>query len=106
MSPMTHLRLAGLSFVMLTIAAQGQGKLEGRGAAQRFVSEKYGFLIAIPTGWRVELPVDRLLLYSYPASRALPQGRLPEGGAQIALIMKETLSGNRPYGNSIVGMGR
>jgi hypothetical protein len=101
MSPMTHLRLAGLSFVMLTIAAQAQGKLEGRGAAQRFVSEKYGFSISIPTGWRVELPVDRLLLYNYPASRALPQGRLPEGGAQIAVIMKETLSGGRLYGNSL-----
>jgi hypothetical protein len=98
---MTHFKLAVLSFVMLTMAAHGQGNLEGRGKARRFVSEKYGLSMFIPTGWRVELPVDRLLAYSYPATRALPQGQLPNGGASIVVIMRKPLSEERRYGRTL-----
>ncbi len=98
---MTRFAFVSFPLVILTIAGQAQGKLEGPGAAKRFISEKYGFSTYVPMGWRIELPADRLLLYNYPASRALPQGQLPKGGAQITVVMKDALSGERPYGNTL-----
>lgn len=98
---MTHFRLTIVSFVILTIAAHGQGKLEGRGTAQRFISEKYGFSLAVPQGWSTRLSHDQIPVYvNYPDSRALPQLRLPRGGAMIGIVAKETLLGRRS-GNSL-----
>ncbi len=96
MSPIIRPELVGLSFFALAIAAQSQAKLEGRGSAQRFVSEKYGFSMSVPAGWSARLsPRDRPVYVNYPASRDLPQLRLPEGGAMIAVMANETSPGRR-----------
>jgi hypothetical protein len=97
----TRLRLARVATVVLTIAAQGQGNPEGGRAAHPFVSEKYGFSIAVPPGWSARLSHNDTPAYvNYPASRALPQLRLPEGGALISVVVNETLYG-RHSGNSL-----
>lgn len=97
---MTHYKGFRFWLVVLSITAHAQGKLEGSGAARRFVSEKYAFSIDVPVGWTTRLTEDTPLYFNYPASRALPQGRLPKGGAMISVITKETLSGRR-FGNTL-----
>jgi len=100
MSRLTRLRYTLVFHALLALVAQGQGKLDSRAGERRFVSEKYEFSMAVPRGWRVKLPDELPLYFNYPDSRALPQGRLPDGGAYISVVVSENLSGRR-YGGSL-----
>lgn len=78
-------------FTIALATAHAQGKLDQTG--RRFLSEKYGFSIAIPRGWSQLANQDTPLFVSYPASRALPQGRIPEGGAIISIVPLDAFKG-------------
>ncbi len=85
-----------LLLLLISPTAAGQVKLAGRGGAQRFVSEKYKFSVAVPTGWSVRLsPQDHPVFVNYPASQDLPQLRLPKGGAMLSVLTGDIRFGAR-----------
>ena len=84
MSRLTRITPFFALVIAIAPAVLAQGKLDSTG--QRFVSEKYQFSIAIPRGWGASFDRDTPLFVSYPASRALPQGKLPLGGANISIV--------------------
>jgi hypothetical protein len=82
--------------LLATPAAYGQGRLEGGGPATRFVSEKYGFFIAVPPGWLVDPSKDTPRFVSFSPVEAQDfnhQLKLPKGGAVISVVAEESLVG-------------
>jgi len=89
------------AIALLAISAlRGQGRLEGRGAARRFVSDKYGFSIAVPPGWHVALEKDTPMYINFSSARGLSQLELPKGGASIVVGCQEDLPGRNRLGKS------
>lgn len=87
-------KLAILLASLTSVATvQAQGKLDRTG--RLFLSEKYGFSMAVPPGWGVSVDQDTPLYVSYPAPRALPQGRIPEGGANLSVVPLDIFQGFR-----------
>lgn len=80
--------------------ACGQGRLAGSGGTKRFVSERYGFTIAVPPGWYVSLDKDTPMYVNFGPDKALPQLRLPPGGASIVVVAQETLPGQPRLGST------
>ncbi len=73
-----------------------QGKLEERGNTRRFVSEKYGFSIAVPTKWLVDPSKDTAMFFSFGPSDSGEfnhQLKLPKGGAVISVVPLEVFHG-------------
>ena len=86
-------RAITISTVALAIALAAHAQSNAEGRAQRFTSDKYGFSMAVPRGWGVSTDQDTPLLVSYPASHALPQGRIPSGGANISVVPLDKFRG-------------
>jgi len=84
----------------LAISAHGQGKIEGQGAATRFISEKYGFSIAVPPGWHASLERDLPIYVNFTETRGPQQLTLPAHGATIVVVAQETLPGRRRLAKS------
>ncbi len=83
--------------VMVSVAlVRAQGKLEERGNTRRFVSEKYGFSIAVPPKWLVDPSKDTPMFFSFGPSNAEDfnhQLKLPKGGAVISVVPLEIFHG-------------
>ena len=88
-------------FVMVVASATvySQGMIEGRGTARRFVSEKYGFTVAVPPGWLVDPSANTPIFFSFTPAEAQDfnhQLKLPRGGAVISIVASAELPGARP----------
>ncbi|MGC2657243.1 MAG: hypothetical protein WA324_04640 [Bryobacteraceae bacterium] len=80
------------------VSADGYGRVEGFGHAARFVSDKYGFSIAIPTGWGIDASGNTPFYFSFSPAEGKEFNhflRLPKGGAVITIIAEEELPGPR-----------
>ena len=103
MSSIIH-RIAFFTIGLAAVSvADGQGRLEGRGSARRFVSEKYGFSIAVPPRWLVDPSQDTPMYFSFSPSEAGEfnhQLKLPKGGAVISVVAQDSLPGHQPRGLS------
>jgi hypothetical protein len=101
MPRLTHkLLLVSTTVALLAAAQYGPGRLEGHGAARRFISEKYGFSIGFPLGWRVSLANDTPIYVSFNPAESEKfnhQLTLPRGGAVISIMPQEERPGRR-YG--------
>ena len=74
-----------IAFLTISLAtAHAQSRLDPTG--QRFLSKRYGFSIAVPRGWGGSANHDTPMFVSYPESQALPQNKIPEGGANISIV--------------------
>jgi len=93
------IRKIGFFIVGLTVAVatSGQGRIEeGQRGSKRFISEKYGFSIAVPVGWLVDPSNDTPMYFSFSPAQGQEfnhQLRLPRGGAVISVVAQEDLPG-------------
>lgn len=80
--------------ILFTSPAACQGRVEGRGAARRFVSQKYGFSIAVPVNWGVPKTVLDTPVFMYaPPAATFGQATIPKGGAIITVECLDSESG-------------
>src|ERR1700722_638554 len=88
---------AALAMVFpLVVTTYGEGRLEGRGNARRFVSQKYGFSMAVPPKWLVDPTKDTPIYFSFSPAEAgdfNQQAKLPKGGAIISVLAQDALPG-------------
>lgn len=84
---------ATVLLVLLAIPAASEGKVEGRGAARRFVSQRYGFSMEVPGGWGVSVELDTPVLFYARPSEKFVQASIPEGSAVITVKSHDTVSG-------------
>lgn len=91
------IRRIAISTIWLAVAAaaNAQGRLEGSGLAGRFISERYGFSIAVPLGWHVSLEKDTPMFINFNSAQGVSQLTLPKGGAAIAVVAQDALRGRR-----------
>ncbi len=58
-----------------------------------FTSELFGYRLEVPGGWHVAVPPSGVpVFFNYDESKALPQGLIPDRGANIYLIPYEAVS--------------
>jgi hypothetical protein len=88
------LRTAVLVILFSALAAS-EGKVEGRAAARRFISQRYMFSMAVPVGWGVSTGLDTPVFFYAPSSERFVQDRIPPGGAVITVGSHDTASGQR-----------
>ena len=72
-------------FLALLLAAPSvtQVRVEGHGAAKRFISENYGFSMAVPVGWGVSIGLDTPVYFHAPSGERFVQASIPKEGAVI-----------------------
>ncbi len=83
----------GLLATLLAASGAGQGRVEGRGDARRFISEKHRFSVDIPVGWGVSAALDTQVFLYAPSSERFVQDNIPQGGAVITIKSHDTVSG-------------
>jgi hypothetical protein len=69
--------------VLVVAPALSQGSVEGHGSARRFLSQKYGFSMAVPPEWSVSTGLDTPVYFCAPRSARFVQDQIPKGGAVI-----------------------
>lgn len=79
--------------VLLAVPAASRGRIEGRGAQRRFISQKYGFSMTVPVGWGVSTRLDTPVFFYAPSSERFVQDAIPQGGAVITIEPHDTVSG-------------
>jgi hypothetical protein len=79
--------------VLLTAPAASQGRVEGRGAARRFISEKYRFSMGVPLVWGVSTELDTPVFFYAPPSGRFIQAAIPQGGGVITVEPHDIVSG-------------
>ena len=87
-----------LYFAVLAVAvpaAEGQGRVEVIGQARRFISQKYGFSMAVPPGWGPSTALDTPVYFYSPSRARFVQDQIPKGGAVIAVTAHDMESGRR-----------
>jgi len=89
MSSVTAIVVLGL----LAVPATSEGKVESRGATRRFISQRYGFSMAVPGGWGVSVTLDTPVFFYAPPSERFIQDAIPKGGAVITVAAHDTESG-------------
>jgi hypothetical protein len=88
-----------LVFTMILVAvlsctpAMSQGRVEGRGATRRFISEKYKFTMSVPAGWSISPGLDVPVFFYAPPSGRFVQATIPRGGGVIAVQSHDSVSG-------------
>jgi len=85
--------LAIVSVLLMAPAAEGQGTVEGRGDARRFISHKYGFSMAVPPGWSPSTALDTPVYFYSSSPARFVQATIPKGGAVIAVEAHDAVSG-------------
>lgn len=84
---------AVILLVLLALPAASEGKVEGRGATRRFISQKYGFSMAVPEGWGVSVRLDTPVFAYAPPSERFIQDSIPKSGAVITVESHDSESG-------------
>ncbi len=79
--------------VLIATSAVGQGRVEDRGNARRFISDRYEFSTAVPRGWGVSTGLDTPVFLYSPSSEGFVQASIPQGGAVIAMESHDAVSG-------------
>ena len=79
--------------VLLALPGASEGKVEGRGVTKRFISQKYGFSMAVPEGWGVSVRLDTPVFAYAPPSERFIQDSIPKGGAVITVESHDSESG-------------
>lgn len=82
-----------LAAVIALHAADGEGRIENRGNARRFVSQKYGFSMPVPLRWGVSTRLDTPVYFYSTSSRSFGQFTFPKGGAVITVTAHDSVSG-------------
>jgi hypothetical protein len=87
-------RLVSFFCLVATLATicGAAGTVEGRGDSARFISQRYGFSMAVPSGWSPSVSLDTPV-YFYSSSGRFIQAAIPEGGAVITVTAHDTVSG-------------
>lgn len=87
--------LSKIVFLTAFLAApsRSQVKVEGRGATRRFISQEYGFSMAVPKGWGVSTGLDTPVFFYAPPSKRFVQDAIPPGGAVITTNAHDMVSG-------------
>jgi hypothetical protein len=73
--------------------AAGRGRIEVRGGAREFVSEKCGFSMVVPAGWGASVELDTPVFFYAPNSQRFVQAEIPEGGASLTTECHDTTGG-------------
>lgn len=86
--------MCGVGLFVCTAAHTAQAPGGGTdGRPTRIISKRYGFSVVFPRGWYVYEGAHLPLFFNYSAEKALPQGRLRPGMAEIdfmdCLILRE-----------------
>lgn len=77
--------------VLLSIAIVMNDGAHAAGA-RTFTSQRFGYQLSVPRDWNIAVPPsDVPVLFNYDESKALPQGLIPEGGANIYVIPYEAV---------------
>jgi hypothetical protein len=91
MRQLTHISIALPAIVIgLSLAAAPQAI-----ARDRVALIQHQISLLPPTGWNVSESAHSVLIFNFPASKAVGQGLLPEGGAMITLVAQSALPGKR-----------
>jgi hypothetical protein len=94
---MSVISKAALLSILAIASAAAQGKVEGNGAAMRFVSQRYGFSMAVPAGWSASSGLDTPVYFYAPDSERFIQASIPPGGAIITTESQDAeFRGGRP----------
>ena len=78
---------------LLVVPSTSQVKVEGRGATRRFISQRYGFSMAVPRGWGVSIGLDTPVYFYAPPGERFIQASIPKGGAEITVGSHDTMPG-------------
>lgn len=79
--------------VLVAGLAAGRGRIEARGGARAFVSDKYKFLMVVPAGWGASVELDTPVFFYSPDSDKFVQAEIPKGGAVLTTECHDTTSG-------------
>ena len=79
--------------ILLTGLATSEGRIEVRGQVREFVSDRYGFSMAVPLGWGASVELDTPVFFYSPSSEKFVQAEIPKGGAVLTTECHDTTSG-------------
>jgi hypothetical protein len=79
--------------ILLAGLAASKGRIEARGQAREFVSDRYGFSMAVPPGWGASVELDTPVFFYAPDSEKFVQAEIPKGGAVLTTECQDTISG-------------
>ncbi len=79
--------------ILLAGLAASKGRIEVRGQAREFVSDRYGFSMAVPPGWGASVELDTPVFFYAPDSEKFVQAEIPNGGAVLTTECHDTISG-------------
>jgi hypothetical protein len=87
-----------VAWLVLSVVAPAtsQGRVEAAGSTRHFISQKFGFSMAVPAGWGVSTALDTPVYFYSPSSAKFIQDAIPPGGAVIT---------TEPH-DSVTGLGR
>lgn len=88
------INMAMVASLLAFPSAHGEGRVEGRGVGERFVSVKYGFSMSVPPGWGVSTALDTPVYFFARSSQMFVQDQIPAGGAVIAVEAHDATSGS------------
>jgi hypothetical protein len=56
-------------------------------AARAYLNRQFGYRLTVPAGWNIAVPPSGVpVLFNYAQGSALPQGLIPDGGAEVYVI--------------------
>jgi hypothetical protein len=79
--------------ILLAGLAASKGRMEVRGQGREFVSDRYGFSMAVPPGWGASVELDTPVFFYAPNSEKFVQAEIPKGGAVLTTECHDTTSG-------------
>lgn len=79
--------------ILLAGLAASKGRIEVRGQAREFVSDRYGFSITVPPGWGTSVELDTPVFFYARDSEKFVQAEIPKGGAVLTTACHDTISG-------------
>ncbi len=80
----------------LVLAEAGHGSCF---AQRNFTSDRFRYALTVPIGWNLlESPSGVPVIFNYPRAKGLPQGLIPDGGADIYLVPESVVAPVTPAG--------
>lgn len=85
-----------LAVLILAVASDGKGRVEGGGSNRRFISDRYYFSLMCPPKWLISTVDDTPIYFSFTPSQAMDfnhQLKMPIGGAVISVTVADRALG-------------